>query len=116
DATAIGATLYVAGDDGSVEYATLITDSDHDGVPDDSEPSFCLGTAAGAAVTALGCGVAQVCARDAPLGRTAWNRPKEYQQCIKEAATELATQGRVTAEQQRALIRVARDSACGIAR
>jgi hypothetical protein len=115
DATAIGATLYVAGDDGSVEYATLDTDSDKDGVPDDTEPSYCLGTAAGAAVTALGCAVDQVCPCAAPLGRTGWNRPNEYRRCVKETATELATQGRITAEERRALIRAARENACGVA-
>lgn len=91
-------------------------DTDGDEAADVSEPMFCLLSPTGEPKTARGCAVpSQVCPCAAPHGRVGWNRTTEYRHCVKEAASELQTAGRITSRERGVILKAARVAACGTA-
>jgi len=87
-------------------------DRDGDGLLDAAEPDYCRNSQPGAPVTAIGCTVDQVCPCAAPLGRSAWNRRREYLGCVRQALQELRAQHRISRMTGSALHAAANANSC----
>jgi hypothetical protein len=81
-------------------------DCDGDGVPD--EQDLCSATGGGA-VDAHGCSIAQLCPCDG-----GWTNHNEYVNCVSSRAIEFYVAGRITAEQEDAIIAEAAAASCPI--
>jgi len=88
-------------------------DYDNDGVLDDVEACFCLGTSPDAPVTEKGCSMDQLCPCAAPLGRTGWTDHGEYVRCVRGAGHELFTRGVMSRADRIATVRAAAGTSCG---
>ena len=82
-------------------------DCDGDGVPD--EQDLCSGTAGGA-VDSHGCSIAQLCPCDGP-----WKNHNEYVTCVSSKASEFYIAGRITEQEEDAIIAQAAAASCPIA-
>jgi hypothetical protein len=83
-----------------------VTDSDGDGVDDDSDN--CAGTASGDVVDATGCSIAQYCPCD-----NNWKNHGKYVSCVAHNAEDFVDAGLITEAEKDAIVSVAAQSDCG---
>ena len=85
-------------------------DTDHDGVPDDSDQ--CPNTAAGAFVDAQGCSIDQLVPCAGPATGGTWKNRGEYVSTIAKTAQAFRLDGVITKDEEEAVIKAAAQSEC----
>jgi hypothetical protein len=91
--------------------ATIVADSDGDGVLDPQDQ--CPNTPADAVVDAHGCSVEQLVPCAGPLSGGHWKNRGQYVSAISQTAAEFVAQGLITDRQKDAIISAAARSDCG---
>jgi len=83
-----------------------LLDSDSDGVPDFRDE--CPNTPLGALINSHGCSIEQLCPCDGP-----WRNHGEFLNRMRDVLNDFSSQGLITLQQQRDLLRAASASDCG---
>jgi hypothetical protein len=86
-------------------------DSDGDGVPDDSDQ--CPNTPVGAIVDGHGCSIDQLVPCPGPVLRGARKNHSRYVTAVREMAVRFLSEGLITQEEARAIVKEARRARCG---
>jgi hypothetical protein len=102
--------------DGDYHYIAVLNivaalDSDGDGVPDDVDQ--CPNTPAGAIVDAQGCSIDQLVPCPAPFLPAIKKTHGRYVTAVRETAMRFLSEGLISPEEARAIVKAARLSRCG---